>query len=110
MLFDSHCHLTDERFRDDVDQVIANAAAHGVTRMITVSSNPDDAEAALELARRYENVWATVGVHPHAVAEVGRDAISRVADIADDDRIVAIGETGLDYYYDNSPRSQQRST
>src|SRR5215216_2358148 len=76
--------------------------------MITVSSTPDDAEQALAIANRYENVWATAGVHPHSVAEVGRDAISRVADLAEEAKIVALGETGLDYYYDNSPRSLQR--
>lgn len=107
-LFDSHCHLTDERFQDDLEAVIANAAQAGVLRMITITSTPDDGEAGLEIARRYENIWTTVGVHPHAVAEVGRDAISRIADLADDDRVVAIGETGLDYYYDNAPRPLQR--
>ena len=108
ILFDSHCHLTDERFHDDVDKVVADAVAAGVVRMITISSTPDDAEAALEIARRYENVWVSAGVHPHSVAEVGRDAISRVADLADDDKVVALGETGLDYYYDNAPRPLQR--
>jgi len=108
LLFDSHCHLTDERFQDDVEQVIASAAEAGVARMITVASTPDDAQAALAIAARHDNVWATAGVHPHAVAEVGRDAMSRVADLADEPKIVAIGETGLDYYYDNSPRPQQR--
>lgn len=107
-LFDSHCHLTDERFGEDLDQVISNAAAAGVMRMISVASTPDDAEAALAIAERYENVWSTAGVHPHSVAEVGRDAISRVADLADAERVVAIGETGLDYYYDNAPRPLQR--
>ncbi|MGQ0562227.1 MAG: TatD family hydrolase [Gemmatimonadota bacterium] len=108
MFFDSHCHLTDERFRADADQVVANALTAGVLRLITVSSTPDDAKAALEIAQRHENVWATAGVHPHAVAEVSRDAISRVADLAEDARIVGIGETGLDYYYDNAPRPLQR--
>ena len=109
MLFDSHCHLTDERFRDDLDEVVANAAAAGVLRMVTISSTPDDAEAALAIAERFDNVWATAGIHPHSVAEVGRDAISRVADLADDPKIVALGETGLDYHYDNAPRSVQRA-
>lgn len=108
MLFDSHCHLTDERFREDVEQVVANAAAAGVLRMVTVSSTPDDSEQAIALASRFDNVWATAGVHPHSVAEVGRDAISRVAGLADDDKVVAIGETGLDYYYENAPRPLQR--
>lgn len=107
-LFDSHCHLTDERFADDVDTVIANATAAGVVRLTTISSSPDDAEAAITIAERHENVWLTSGVHPHAVAQVGRDAISRVADLAQHDRVVALGETGLDYYYDHAPRQQQR--
>lgn len=109
MLFDSHCHLTDERFSGDLDQVMANAEAAGVRRMITIASTPDDAEAALAIAERYDNVWATAGIHPHSVAEVGRDAISRVADLADQAKIVALGETGLDYHYDNAPRSVQRA-
>jgi TatD DNase family protein len=109
LLFDSHCHLTDERFRDDLDQVVANAAAAGVHRMVTISSTPDDAEAALAIAERFDNVWATAGIHPHSVADVGRDAMSIVADLADDPKIVALGETGLDYHYDNAPRSMQRA-
>jgi len=108
ILFDSHCHLTDQRFHDDVDAVVANAAAAGVARMITVSSTPDDSENAIRLAERYENIWTTTGIHPHSVADVGRDAIARVADLAERPKVVALGETGLDYYYDNSPRDVQR--
>lgn len=108
VLFDSHCHLTDEQFRDDLERVVAAASAAGVARMITVSSTPDDAEAAIGLARRFDHIWATAGVHPHAVAEVGRDAMSRVADLSQEQKVVALGETGLDYYYDNAPRPVQR--
>ena len=107
-LFDSHCHLTDEKFAGEVPAVVQRAATAGVVRMVTISSDPDDAEAALEIAHTHDNVWTTAGIHPHAVGNYGKDAISRVADLAEDDRIVAIGETGLDYYYDNSPRSAQR--
>lgn len=107
-LFDSHCHLTDEKFAGEVPAVLERAAANGVLRMVTISSDPDDTEAALEIARAHDNVWATAGIHPHAVGKFGKDAISQIADLAGDDRIVAIGETGLDYYYDNSPRSAQR--
>ncbi len=107
-LFDSHCHLTDEKFAGEVPAVIERATENGVLRMVTISSDPDDTEAALEIARAHENIWATAGIHPHAVARFGKDAISRIADLAEDDRVVAIGETGLDYYYENSPRSAQR--
>ncbi len=107
-LFDSHCHLTDEKFAGEVPAVIERAATAGVVRMVTISSDPDDAEVALDIARLHGNVWTTAGIHPHAVAEHGRDALSRVAELAEDERVVGIGETGLDYYYDNSPRSAQR--
>jgi TatD DNase family protein len=107
-LFDSHCHLTDEKFAGEVPAVIERAMANGVMRMVTISSDPEDSAAALEIARAHENVWATAGIHPHAVGKYGKDAISQIADCADDDRVVAIGETGLDYYYENSSRSAQR--
>ncbi|HET9439677.1 MAG TPA: TatD family hydrolase [Longimicrobiales bacterium] len=107
-LFDSHCHLTDEKFAGEVAAVIERALANRVTRLVTISSHPDDAEVALALARQHSNVWTTAGIHPHSVGDYGKDAISRIADLADDDRVVAIGETGLDYYYENSPRSAQR--
>ena len=107
-LFDSHCHLTDEKFKDDLDAVLKNAADAGVVRMVTIASTPDDAADALRLAERHDHIWTTAGIHPHSVGEFGLDAISRVADLAENDKIVALGETGLDYYYDNSPRPAQR--
>ena len=108
ILFDSHCHLTDEKFGTDLSQVLDNAATAGVVRMVTIASTPDDAEQALTLAERHEQIWTSAGIHPHSVAEYGADAISQVADLAENDKVVAIGETGLDYYYDNSPRPLQR--
>ena len=108
LLFDSHCHLTDEKFAGEVTQVIERARANGVLRLVTISSDPDDTERALKIARAHENVWVTAGIHPHAVANYGKDAISQVADLAENDEVVAIGETGLDYYYDNAPRGMQR--
>jgi TatD DNase family protein len=107
-LFDSHCHLTDEKFAGEVDAVLERAEAAGVARLITIASHPDDAQEGLELAHQYSSVWTTAGIHPHSAADYGKDAISRVAELAEDDRVVAIGETGLDYYYDNAPRSIQR--
>ena len=107
-LFDSHCHLTDEKFAGEVSGVMERAREQGVVRVVTIASDPEDAERALELARGFDNVWCTVGIHPHAAGEYGKDALSRVADLAQDERIVAIGEVGLDYYYDNAPRGAQR--
>ncbi len=107
-LFDSHCHLTDERFGGEVDEVVERARKAGVTRLVIVASDAEDAEAALSLAGRYDGVWATAGIHPHVAGEANEAALSRIRDLAGEAEVVALGETGLDYYYDNSPRDAQR--
>lgn len=108
--FDTHCHLTDAAFRDDREAVFRRAAEAGVRRMVTIASNVADAEAAVALAGEREGVWSTAGVHPHEAAEAAPDAVRRIRAIASGapDIVVAIGETGLDYYYDNAPRAVQR--
>ncbi len=107
--FDSHCHLTDTAFRDDREAVLHRAHAVGVTRLVTIASSVDDAEAAVRLARSKEGVWCTAGVHPHEAGAAGEDAIDRVRALTAAPVVVAIGETGLDYHYDHSPRDVQRS-
>jgi TatD DNase family protein len=107
-MFDSHCHLTDDRFADDVDAVIDRARAAGLLGIVTVASDLDDARRALEIAERHDWVWSTAGIHPHVAEHAGDDALDRLRDLLQLDRVVAIGETGLDYHYDNSPRQRQR--
>lgn len=106
-LFDSHCHLTDPRFAGDVDAVAQRARDAGVRSFVTIASDEEDAVQALAVARRLE-VWSTAGVHPHA-ADRAADGLSRVRELLSEPAVVAVGETGLDYYYDNAPRAAQRS-
>lgn len=108
MYFDSHCHLTDERFGGEAAAVAERARAAGVTRFVVVGSNPEDSEAALRLARSL-GVWSSAGIHPHE-AEGDPARFDRIRALAGEDRVVAIGETGLDYHYDNSPRPAQRAS
>jgi TatD DNase family protein len=106
--FDSHCHLTDAAFREDREAVLFRASAAGVTRAVTIASDVDDARAALELARGRKGLWCTAGVHPHEAGKAGPgdlDAVRALA--AENDEVVAIGETGLDFHYDHSPRVVQ---
>ncbi|MCY3547131.1 MAG: TatD family hydrolase [Gemmatimonadetes bacterium] len=117
---DSHCHLTDRAFRGDRAAVLERAREAGVTRVVTIASDAEDSLAALELARANDDVWCTAGIHPHAVngsaastpgAASTMDAASAMhalRDVAAHPRCVAIGETGLDYFYDNAPRDAQR--
>jgi TatD DNase family protein len=111
--FDSHCHLTDTAFRDDREAVLRRAWDLGVRRMVTIASTLDDAAAALGLVRPAQAVrpslWATAGVHPHEAGSAPQDAQERIREMASQHaRIVAIGETGLDYHYDHAPRAIQR--
>ena len=108
-LFDSHCHLTDTAFRDDREAVLLRAREAGVTRLVCIASSVDDAGAALAFARGREGVWCTAGVHPHEAGEAAPDAVARVRELAAEPEVVAIGETGLDYHYDHSPRDVQRA-
>ena len=108
MLFDSHCHLTDPKF-NDLPAVLARARAAGVARLVTVCSDADDAERALALASARSGIWGTAGVQPHAAAAAAPGDLDRIAQLLQRDEVVAVGETGLDYFYDHSPRQQQRA-
>lgn len=107
-VFDSHCHLTSERFAEDRAAVLARAAAAGVTRVVTIASDVEDARSALQVARATPGVWSTAGVHPHEAGAAAEDAVERVRELAAEPEVVAVGETGLDYHYDLSPRAVQQ--
>lgn len=110
-LADSHCHLTDDAFGDDLSAVLDRARAAGVERIVTVASDAADAGVALELARGRDDVWCTAGVHPHAVGTgPSDDAWEALAEVAAHSRCAAVGETGLDYHYDHAPRRAQRES
>ncbi|MEQ1857755.1 MAG: TatD family hydrolase [Longimicrobiales bacterium] len=106
--FDSHCHLTDTAFRDDREAVLLRAAEAGVTRMVTIASHLADARAALEVAKGCPGVWCTAGVHPHEAGNAAPGDVDAVRELATTHaEVVAIGETGLDFHYDHSPRAVQ---
>lgn len=107
--FDSHAHLTDERLIGDVDETVSRAREGGVSRMVTIGTDPNDSERACDLAVRLENVWATAGIHPHEASRADAGALERIGELSGRPETVAIGETGLDYYYDNAPRPAQRA-
>ncbi len=108
-LFDSHLHLTDERFEGDVEQVVSRAREAGVTRMVTVASDATDSLAARDLAR-WHRIFSTAGIHPHAASSFSVSAMKTIRSLLDEPEVVAVGETGLDFHYDNSPRDIQRES
>jgi TatD DNase family protein len=110
-VIDSHCHLDMDDFAADQADVLARAAAAGVSTMVTIGAGgPLEANhRAVALAAAHAPVYATVGVHPHEAAVVTDAVLAAIEELAHRPKVVAIGETGLDYYYDNSPRPQQRA-
>ncbi len=110
MWIDSHAHVDGPEFEADRDEVLARAAAAGVERMIVIGAvgPPDSAQRAVDLASARPNVFATVATHPHDVAQMTDEWWEIHERLAPHPRVVAIGETGLDYYYDHSPRQLQQ--
>jgi TatD DNase family protein len=107
---DSHCHLTDAQFDTDRDAMLQRARAVGVSRFIVIGANGDFAhnEKAVALAREHADVFAVIGVHPHDAKTITNETYARLRVLARQPKVVGIGETGLDFYYDNSPREEQR--
>jgi len=107
-LIDTHCHLTFEPLADDVEAVVARSKATGVAGWITVGTGAEQNRKAVELASRFENMYAAVGVHPHDAKDVTAQALAELKELARSEKVVAMGETGLDFHYDLSPRLDQR--
>lgn len=108
MLIDSHAHLDDNRFKRDRKEIINSLEDHGVELVINNGADLQSSIEAVKLAEEYDNIYATVGVHPHAAKEMDDSTIEMLRAFAKRDKVVAIGEIGLDFYYDNSPRDIQR--
>lgn len=107
-LFDSHCHLNDEQFTADFDEVWARAQEAGVVRVLVPGVDVVSSERAITLADRYDEVFAAVGIHPEAANGVPDRDFDRIEQLAAHPKVAAIGEIGLDYYWDAAPRDEQR--
>jgi TatD DNase family protein len=107
MLIDSHCHLDFEALANDIDGVLARAAAVGVSGMVTISTYVEKFSTYAAIAERYPNVWCSVGTHPHHADEELHIQVDDLVRLSAHPRCVAIGEAGLDYFYDNAPREAQ---
>ena len=109
MVVDSHCHLDFDKFDDDLEQVVARASSAHVSHMLTISTTLAGFDKVFGVADRFDNIFCSVGVHPH---EAEQEPDTTAADLIERSRhpkVVGIGETGLDYYYDHSPRDIQKA-
>ncbi len=108
MLFDSHAHLDDERFNGDRDEVLRAMPDAGVGLIMNVGADLPSSRRSIVLAKRYPFVYAAVGVHPHEVEDMAEQDLIELEELSAQEKVLAIGEIGLDYYYDNAPRDKQR--
>lgn len=106
-LIDTHCHLDMQPYHDDLDEVIASGLSRGVNRIITVGIDVNSSKEAVRLAGKYSGVFATVGVHPHNIAQLEDDDYEELTVLAKAPGVVAYGEIGLDYHYDYAPKDVQ---
>ena len=102
--FDNHCHLDDEKLVDGADAALARARAAGVGGFITIGTDAERSAIAIAIAGAHHDVWATVGLHPHDA----KNGVASIIGLLDEPKVVAVGECGLDFHYDKSPRPAQR--
>ncbi len=110
MLVDSHCHLDYLERDGDLDEVIARARRAGVAAMVTICTKLSEFDRVVAIAERYDDVYCSVGVHPHEAEGEGQKDARHLVALAEHPKVIGIGETGLDYYYDHAPRERQRDS
>lgn len=108
MLFDTHAHYDDERFLDDQEEVFQKIFSHGISYVLNVSAAPGSISSTLKLAAKYPCVYAAVGLHPHYANEFNENIFEQIRNAASHEKVVAIGEMGLDYHYGFSPKEVQK--
>ena len=108
MYFDSHAHYDDERFDEDREELIESLKENGVEIVLNAAADMKSCHTSLALAEKYPFIYSSVGVHPHDVKDLAEAEIEEMKELAKHPKVVAVGEIGLDYYYDNSPREEQR--
>ena len=107
-MIDTHCHINDIKYDKDVKEVISRAVKSGVEKMICVGTDLKTSEKALELANQYREIYATVGYHPHESKDAQKGYLYEFEEMSKNPKVVAIGESGLDYHYNISPKNIQK--
>jgi len=110
MLIDSHCHLNYKGLVEEQDAVIARARSAGITGMLNISTRASEWDAVIGTAARHPDIWATIGIHPHEADSHPDVDTEKLVGAAGHAKVIGIGETGLDYYYDHSDRERQKSS
>jgi len=108
MIFDTHSHYDDKQFEDDRETLLASMPSKGVGTIVNVSASYDSCKYAVSLAHQYPFIYAAVGIHPDEVGSLDEEKFAKMKELFREDKVVAVGEIGLDYYWDNEPHEVQR--
>lgn len=108
MLFDTHVHLNNDKLLKDLDHYLDDALTHGVTHMVTVGYDLESSYKAIEIASKYKNVYAAVGIHPTECLDTTSQDLDKIQEMLAHPKVVALGEIGLDYYWDSVPHDRQK--
>lgn len=108
MIFETHAHYDDERFDVDRDEILQKVFNNGIAYILNPSSSPASIDRVIALAEKYERLYAAVGIHPHNAHEITEEMLTRVENLLSHPKVLALGEIGLDYYYDFCPKEIQQ--
>ena len=108
MYFDTHAHYDDAQFDEDRDFILSKMPDNGINLIVNPGSNLMSSEASVELAQRYSFIWAAAGIHPHDAKQCNPETLDKIKELCLHEKVVAVGEIGLDYHYDHSPRDIQK--
>ena len=107
MIIDTHCHLDFKEFNEDFNDVLLNAKTNNISGMQTICTKIDEFPKILDIAKKHSNIWCSVGTHPHNADSEKHISQDTIIELCDNDKVIGIGETGLDYYYENSNKEDQ---
>lgn len=108
MIFDTHAHYDDEQFNDDRDEILPTMKENGVDKIVNISASYRSCERVADMVQRYPFMYAAVGVHPDHVGELDEESFARMKELYARDKVIAVGEIGLDYYWDNESHDIQK--
>ena len=110
MFIDSHCHLDSEDYSGEIDSIVQRAKDAGINAMLTIGTHITKAHESIEIAEKFDNVYCSIGIHPHFAESEPEVTVEELVELAKHPKVIGIGETGLDYYYDSSPRDIQQKS
>ncbi len=110
MIVDSHCHLIHNKNTLSIEEIINNAKSNDVTRLLNISTNQDDFDKCIKLSEMYEDVYTSIGIHPHESNQMNNKIYKKILKLSSHKKVIGIGETGLDYFYNHSKKSLQKDS